>query len=46
MKEDVKFVLTQLIDYGKIELGTEASKKLIKILTDYEFKLKGCNEEE
>lgn len=45
MQKDVEFILTQLIDYGKIELGTEASKKLIKILTDYEFKLKENNEE-
>lgn len=46
MQEDIKFILTQLVDYGKIELGTEASKKLIKILTDYEFKLKESDEEE
>lgn len=36
MKEDIEFILKQLLDYGKIELGTEASKKLIKLLNKIE----------
>lgn len=36
MKEDIEFVLKQLIEQGKIELGTEASKKLIQLLTKLE----------
>lgn len=36
MKEDIEFVLKQLLDYGKIELGTEASKKLIQLLNNLE----------
>lgn len=36
MKEDIEFVLKQLLEDGKIELGTEASKKLIQLLNKLE----------
>lgn len=35
-KEKIKKVLTQLIDNGKIELGTEASKLLLELMKEIE----------
>lgn len=37
-KEELKIILSALIDNGKIELGTKASRLLLKILGEIEEK--------